>query len=102
MSNKIIQHMKAKHIKKLRAQIKHYYARSATGLFGIYTGKSDMMTNGTIIYGRNPCDAIRRARRHLCIASSEYFNGYDTTCRWAQYATMPVDKPAERNIEYWK
>lgn len=94
--------MKAKHIKKLRAQIKHYYARTATGLFGIYTTKSDMMTNGTIIYGRNPYDAIRRARRHLCIASSEYFYGYDTTCRWAQYATMPVDKPTERNIEYWK
>ena len=58
MSNKIIQHMKAKHIKKLRAQIKHYYARSATGLFGIYTGKSDMMTNGTIIYGRNASQVV--------------------------------------------
>lgn len=94
--------MKAKHIKKIRAKIKHYYVRSSYGLFGIYTSKEDMRTNGTIIYGRNPYDAIRRARRHLCIASSEYFYGYDTTCRWAQYATMPVDKPTERNIEYWK
>lgn len=94
--------MKAKRIKKLRSQIKHYYARSATGLFGIYTGKSDMMVNGTVIYGKNACDALRRARRHLHIASSDYFYGYDTTNRWAQYATMPVDKPAERNIEYWK
>lgn len=48
MSNKIIQHMKAKHIKKLRAQIKHYYARSATGLFGIYTGKSDIWTKNIL------------------------------------------------------
>ena len=94
--------MKAKHIKKLRASIKHYYVRSSYGLFGIYTDKEDIRTNGTIIYGRTPCDAICRARKHLCITSEDYFYGYETTSMWAIYATMPVDKPAERNIEYWK
>ena len=94
--------MKAKHIKKLRARIKHYYVRSCVGLFGIYTSKVDMCINGTIIYGRTPCDAIWRARKHLCITSKDYFYGYGTTSMWAIYATMPVDKPAERNIEYWK
>ena len=94
--------MKAKHIKKLRASIKHYYARSCVGLFGIYTSKDDMCTRGDIIYGRSPCDAICRARKHLCITSEDYFYGYGTTCMWAKYATMPVDKPTERNIEYWK
>ena len=94
--------MKAKHIKKLRTSIKHYYVRSCVGLFGIYTDKNDMHTDGTIIYGRTPCDAILRARKHQCIANRDYFYGYKTTSMWAIYATMPVDKPAERNIEYWK
>ena len=94
--------MKAKHIKKLRTSIKHYYVLSCEGLFGIYTDKNDMRTRGAIIYGRDPCDAIRRARKHLCITSKDYFYGYETTSMWAIYATMPVNNPAERNIEYWK
>lgn len=94
--------MKAKHIKKLRARIKHYYVRSSYGLFGISTSKEDMRTNGAIIYGRNPCDAIRRARKHQYITSEDYFYGNETTSRWAIYATMPVNKPAGRNIEYWE
>ena len=94
--------MKAKHIKKLRTMIKHYYVLSCEGLFGIYTDKDEMRTRGAIIYGRSPCDAICRARKHLCITSEDYFYGYGTTCMWAKYATMPVDKPTERNIEYWK
>lgn len=94
--------MKAKHIKKLRTMIKHYYVLSCEGLFGIYTDKDNMRTRGAIIYGRSPCDAICRARKHLCITSEDYFYGYGTTCMWAKYATMPVNKPAERNIEYWK
>ena len=94
--------MKAKHIKKLRTMIKHYYVLSCEGLFGIYTDKDDMRTRGAIIYGRSPCDAICRARKHLCITSEDYFYGYKTTSMWAKYATIPVNKPAERNIEYWK
>lgn len=94
--------MKAKHIKKLRTKIKHYYVLSCEGLFGIYTGKEDIITNGTIIYGRSPCDAIYRARKHQCITSEDYFFGYETTCMWAKYATMPINKPFKRNIEYWK
>ena len=93
--------MKAKHIKKLRTSIKHYYVRSCV-IIGINTDKDDMRTRGAIIYGRSPCDAICRARKHLCITSRDYFYGYKTTSMWAKYATMPVNKPAERNIEYWK
>lgn len=71
-------------------------------MFGVYTTKEGMRTHGDIIYGRNPCDAIRRARKHYCIESGDYFCGYETTSKWAIYATMPVSKPYERNIEYWK
>lgn len=94
--------MKAKHIKKLRARIKHYYVRSSYELFGIFnTSKEDLRTYGAIVYGRNPCDAIRRARKHQCITSEDYFYGNHTTYKWAHYATMPVDKPYDRCIEYW-
>lgn len=94
--------MKAKYIKKLRAKIKHYYVLSCEGLFGIYTCKIDIRIHGTIIYGRSPCDAIRRARKHLCITSEDYFFGYETTSMWAKYATLPVNKLDGRHIEYWK
>lgn len=93
--------MKARHIKKLRKSIKHYYALSCKGLFGIYTDKNDMCTRGIIIYGRDPLDAIWRAREHQCISNVDYFYSIKVTSIWAKYATMPADNPAERNIEYW-
>lgn len=93
--------MKAKRIKKLRSRIRHYYVCETSSLFGIYTGKQHMIKCGGIIYGLNPRDAILRARRHFAVSRGDSFYGNHTTYKWAHYATMPVDKPYDRCIEYW-
>jgi hypothetical protein len=91
--------MKAKHIKKLRKEIKHYYiAKFDDRAYGfIKPCKPDFMKTCPVAYGRNERDAINR---YIHLFDSECGR---TTWEYARWALMSTDVPANpKFITYWR
>ena len=90
--------MKAKHIKKLRKKIKHYYiAMYDDWMFGFKQPctPSDIKNRGDIAYGLNESDAIKRYTHTSC--------GYcESNWMFAKWAMIPVDKVNSKFITYWR
>ena len=86
--------MKAKLFKKLRPQVKWYYVRSSSGLFGSFTGDF----KGEEVLARNPREAVsrflKRYHRHETHES-------ETTYEWAEIRVILKDKPFDRYTTYW-
>lgn len=90
--------MKARHIKKLRKEIRHYYiAMYDDWMFGFKhpLAPADIKKQGYLAYGRNAPDAIRRRARTLM----EYC---ETSWMFATWAVVPVDKFDRKFITYWR
>lgn len=91
--------MKAKHIKKLRGEIRHYYiALYDDWTFGFKhpLAPADIKKRGYLAYGRNAPDAIKR---HARTSLLEY---RETNWMFATWAAVPVDKFDRKFITYWR
>lgn len=98
--------MKAKHISKLRKEIRHYYVAIHDNCqFGFKEpcSPSFMKQLGYIIYGRDEADAIERFA-HLphdsCFGGR--FWGRDMTYVHAEFAIMPADAGSPEVVTYWR
>lgn len=91
--------MKARHIKKLRKEIKHYYIMIYDDFMFGFThpcSPAYIKENGYLAYGRNEADAIKRFT-HIS-------HGYYSESNWmfATWAAIPVDAINSKFITYWR
>jgi len=90
--------MKARHIKKLRKEIRHYYIVLYDDWmwgFKCPCSPDDIKKRGYLAYGRNAPDAIKR-RTHTLLEYRE------TSWMFATWAVVPVDKFDRKFITYWR
>lgn len=90
--------MKAKHIKKLRKEIKHYYIMIYDDFMFGFThpcSPSYIKENGHLVYGRDEADAIKRFT-HVSHSYSK------TDWIFATWAAIPVDAISPKFITYWR
>jgi len=90
--------MKAKHIKKLRKEIKHYYIMIYLHFSASFThpySPSYIKKNGHLAYGRDEADTIKRFT-HVPHSYSK------TDWIFATWAAIPVDAISPKFITYWR
>lgn len=92
--------MKARHIKKLRKEIKHYYIVNYDSFmfgFNYPCSPSYIKKNGHLVYGRNEADAIKR---YTHISNGFYYTESDWM--FATWVAIPVDAINPKFITYWR
>lgn len=97
------QYIKKHKVSLLRKKIKYWYCYETRGLFGVTNIPKCIIEDNIIIYGENPIDAIKRARKSRRLSDIPIFSEIETSsCEYANYALIPVETKSKRFIIYFE